>query len=233
MNNLAQVGKQLSAIWAKLGLNQRISIVIGALAIVAGLASLLFWSSRPELSLLYGKLDDTESAKVINHLDEATIPYRISRSGGAIYIPDDKVHKTRMQLAMKGIPGGEGPGWELFDKPNFGISDFVQRANFLRAVQGELARTISQLDGGHVAHAVLGRRGNWLARATLLAAMALVIVRGQYNWVAMLVVVTLIGVDHPPVRDEDRSPGPVRTFLGWCSFLIPIVTFMPEPLVGL
>jgi membrane-associated protease RseP (regulator of RpoE activity) len=92
---------------------------------------------------------------------------------------------------------------------------------------------ISQLDGGHVAHAVLGRRGNWLARATLLAAMALVIVRGQYNWVAMLVVVTLIGVDHPPVRDEDRSPGPVRTFLGWCSFLIPIVTFMPEPLVGL
>ena len=92
---------------------------------------------------------------------------------------------------------------------------------------------ISQLDGGHVAHAVLGRRGNWLARATLLAAMALVIVRGQYNWVAMLVVVTLIGVDHPPVRDEDRSPGPGRTFLGWCSFLIPIVTFMPEPLVGL
>ncbi|GDY21612.1 hypothetical protein LBMAG56_29590 [Verrucomicrobiota bacterium] len=147
MNNLAQVGKQLSAIWAKLGLNQRISIVIGALAIVAGLASLLFWSSRPELSLLYGKLDDTESAKVINHLDEAKIPYRISRSGGAIYNLDDKVHKTRMQLAMKGIPGGEGPGWELFDKPNFGISDFVQRANFLRAVQGELARTISQLDG--------------------------------------------------------------------------------------
>ena len=147
MNNFSQVGKQLAAIWAKLGLNQRISIVIGALAIVAGLASLLFWSSRPELSLLYGKLDDTESAKVINHLDEAKIPYRISRTGGAIYIPDDKVHKTRMQLAMKGIPGGEGPGWELFDKPNFGISDFVQRANFLRAVQGELARTISQLDG--------------------------------------------------------------------------------------
>ena len=92
---------------------------------------------------------------------------------------------------------------------------------------------VSQLDGGHVAHAILGRRGDWLARATLLAAMALVIVHGQYNWVAMLVVVTLIGVDHPPVRDEEFAPGPVRTALGWCSFLIPIVTFMPEPLVGL
>jgi membrane-associated protease RseP (regulator of RpoE activity) len=92
---------------------------------------------------------------------------------------------------------------------------------------------VSQLDGGHVAHAILGRRGDWLARATLLAAMALVIVHGQYNWVAMLVVVTFIGVDHPPVRDEEFAPGPVRTALGWCSFLIPIVTFMPEPLVGL
>ena len=52
----------------------------------------------------------------------------------------------RMQLAAKGIPKGDGVGFEIFDKPNFGISDFVQRANYLRAVQGELARTISQLD---------------------------------------------------------------------------------------
>ena len=147
MNNLAQVGKQLQIIWGKLGLNQRISIVLAALAIVVALSSLVFFSSRPEYSLLYGKLDDTESAKVINYLDEAKVPYRISRGGGAIYVPEEKVHKTRMQLAMKGVPSGEGPGWELFDKPNFGISDFVQRANFLRAVQGELSRTISQLDG--------------------------------------------------------------------------------------
>ena len=147
MNNLAQVGKQLQIIWGKLGLNQRISIVLAALAIVVALSSLVFFSSRPEYSLLYGKLDDTESAKVINYLDEAKVPYSISRGGGALYVPEEKVHKTRMQLAMKGVPSGEGPGWELFDKPNFGISDFVQRANFLRAVQGELARTISQLDG--------------------------------------------------------------------------------------
>lgn len=92
---------------------------------------------------------------------------------------------------------------------------------------------ISQLDGGHVAHAILGRRGDWLARGMLLAAMAAVIVSGQYNWVAMLVVVTLIGVDHPPVRDDENSPGPVRSVLGWCAFLIPVVTFMPEPLAGL
>jgi flagellar M-ring protein FliF len=61
-------------------------------------------------------------------------------------VPQDKVYTMRMQLASKGIPQGDGVGFEIFDKPNFGISDFVQRANYLRALQGELARTIGQLD---------------------------------------------------------------------------------------
>jgi len=89
---------------------------------------------------------------------------------------------------------------------------------------------ISQLDGGHVAYAVFGRRGNWLARAVLLAAIATIVGLGQYNWVVMVVVVTLLGVDHPPIRDEDRPPGALRTCLGLAAFLIPLVTFMPEPL---
>ena len=89
---------------------------------------------------------------------------------------------------------------------------------------------ISQLDGGHVACAVFGRRGNWVARGVLLAAIAAIIARGQYNWVLMVVVVTLLGVDHPPIRDEDRPPGALRTLLGLAALLIPVVTFMPEPL---
>jgi membrane-associated protease RseP (regulator of RpoE activity) len=89
---------------------------------------------------------------------------------------------------------------------------------------------ISQLDGGHVAYAVFGRRGNWLARAVLLAAIATIVGLGQYNWVVMVVVVTLLGVDHPPIRDEDRPPGALRTCLGLAAFLIPLLTFMPEPL---
>ena len=89
---------------------------------------------------------------------------------------------------------------------------------------------IRQLDGGLVAAAVFGRRGNWLARGVLLAALAAIVVLGRYNWVVMAVIVTLIGVDHPPVRDEERPLGPLRTALGVASFVIPLVTFMPEPL---
>lgn len=89
---------------------------------------------------------------------------------------------------------------------------------------------VSQLDGGHVCRAVFGRYGDWVARAVLLAAMAAVVVFGQYNWVVMLVLVTLMGVDHPPIRDDGRPLGAFRTALGLAALLIPLVTFMPEPL---
>ena len=89
---------------------------------------------------------------------------------------------------------------------------------------------ISQLDGGHICHALFGRRGNWLARAVLLVAIGTVVVSGQFNWVLMLVIVTLLGVDHPPIRDDGSTLGAGRTVLGLLSLLIPLVTFMPEPL---
>jgi len=89
---------------------------------------------------------------------------------------------------------------------------------------------LSQLDGGHICRAVFGRRGDWVARTVLLASMAAVVVAGRYNWVVMLVLVTLMGVDHPPIRDEHRPLGGWRTALGLAAFLIPLVTFMPEPM---
>jgi flagellar M-ring protein FliF len=144
--NLRQLAQQLLATWKQLGLNQRVSLILAGGVVMAGLIGLSVWSGRPDFVLLYGKLDDAESSRVIAALDEAKIPYQTGRSGSSILVPSDKVYQTRAQLASKGIPRGEGVGFEIFDKPNFGISDFVQRANYLRAVQGELARTISQID---------------------------------------------------------------------------------------
>src|SRR5688572_6344284 len=144
--NLRQLLQQLGATWKQLGLNQRVSLVLGAGVVFAGLLGLTLWSSRPDYVLLYGKLDDAEASKVMASLDDAKVPYTTGRGGSSILVPSDKVYQIRAQLAAKGIPRGEGVGFEIFDKPNFGISDFVQRANYLRAVQGELARTISQID---------------------------------------------------------------------------------------
>lgn len=145
-DNLRQLGQQLAEIWKQLGVNQRVSVVLGAGVVIAGLIGLSIFANRPDFVLLYGKLDDAEAAKVMAALDDAKIPYQTGRGGSSILVPSDKVYQMRAQLAAKGIPRGEGVGFEIFDKPNFGISDFVQRANYLRAIQGELSRTISQID---------------------------------------------------------------------------------------
>ncbi len=144
--NFSKLGGQLLAIWKQLGAAQRVSVIVATLGVAGGLLAVALWSGRVDYSLLYGKLSDAESARVITALDEAKVPYRIGGGGSSISVPTEKVHVTRMQLAGKGIPRGDGVGFEIFDKPNFGISDFVQRANYTRAIQGELARTISQMD---------------------------------------------------------------------------------------
>ena len=120
------------------------TVLAATFVLVGGLVALSFWSSRADYGLLYGGLSDSEAAKVISALDDAKVSYKTGN--GSIYVPADKIYTLRMELAGKGIPSGDGVGFEIFDKPNFGISDFVQHANYVRAVEGELARTISQLD---------------------------------------------------------------------------------------
>ncbi len=144
--NLKQLLAQLGQLWKQLGTNQRVSVILATGVVLAGLSGLAVWSSRPDFVLLYGRLDDAEAARVMGALDDAKVPYQTGRGGSSILVPSDKVYQMRAQLAAKGIPRGEGVGFEIFDKPNFGISDFVQRANYLRAVQGELSRTIAQID---------------------------------------------------------------------------------------
>ena len=90
---------------------------------------------------------------------------------------------------------------------------------------------VSQLDGGHICYAVFGRRGNWVARAALITAILAVVISGRLNWVALVVIVTFLGVDHPPIREEQVPLGPLRTALGLAMFAIPVLTFMPEPLL--
>jgi flagellar M-ring protein FliF len=175
--NLSQTLRQLAAIWGQLGLNQRISVIMSTVIVLAGLGALAFWSSRVDYTLLYGKLDEGEAAKVIAALDEAKVPYQISRSGGSILVPSDKVYQVRMQMAGKGIPRGEGVGFEIFDKASFGISDFVQRANYARAIQGELARTISQLDEVESARVMIVMPENRLLSDSLRKPTASVFVR--------------------------------------------------------
>lgn len=144
MKNVLQ---SLASLWNQLGVNQRVSLVIAAMVVLAGLTALVSWSRRPDYQLLYGRLGEKDAAAVISYLQTNNIPHRIEAGGGAVFVPAEQVHRLRMDLAGKGLPSGEGVGFEIFDKGNFGVSDFVQRTNYARALQGELSRTIAQLEG--------------------------------------------------------------------------------------
>ena len=137
----------LLALWKQLGLNQRVSLVVAALAVTGGLIAVVLWSQRPDMQLLYARLGEKDTAAVVSYLQSQNIPHQVTAGGTAVMVPSNTVYKLRMDLAGTGIPSGEGVGFEIFDKSQFGLSDFMQRTNYLRAVQGELARTIAQLQG--------------------------------------------------------------------------------------
>ena len=149
--------RQLLDLWKQLGLNQRISLSLAALAVVAVMAGVLVWSSRPDLQPLNlgGPLDPKDAGAIIAALDERGVQYQITGGGSTILVPRDRVYKLRMELAEKGMFAGGTVGFEIFDKGNFGVSDFVQRTNSLRAIQGELARTISQIQGVRTARVMV------------------------------------------------------------------------------
>jgi flagellar M-ring protein FliF len=147
MQAIKELLKQLAGIWKELGLNQKVTVMAAAFAVFGGLIAVLVWGGRTDYSLLYGNLDTAEAGRVTQALDSSSVQYKISQGGGAIYVPSSQVHQMRMQLATQGIPKGEGIGYELLDKNTLGMSDFMQHANYNRAVQGELARTISKFNG--------------------------------------------------------------------------------------
>jgi flagellar M-ring protein FliF len=147
MQAIKELLKQLAGIWKEFGLNQKVTVMAAAFVVFAGLIAVLIWGGRTDYSLLYGNLDTAEAGRVTQALDSSSVQYKISQGGGAIYVPSSKVHQMRMQLATQGIPKGEGIGYELLDKNTLGMSDFMQQANYNRAVQGELARTISKFNG--------------------------------------------------------------------------------------
>jgi flagellar M-ring protein FliF len=177
----AKLIDQLKNLWKQLGVNQRVSIVLALGVTLAGLASLAFWSTRADYSLLFGGMDEAESGKAIAALDDAKVSYRLK--GNSIYVPADKVPFMRIQLATKGIgrAGGRNPGFELIDKANFGISDFLQRANYMRALQGELERTISYIDGVQSASVFVTKPENRLLTDRNEHATASVLLRLQGN----------------------------------------------------
>lgn len=128
-----------------LGLSPSQRLVACALA-GAGLLALVFLSAlyhRADYAVLFANLSQDDAAQIVARLKEKKVPYRLESGGTSILVPQSQVYDTRLLLASEGMPRGGGVGFEIFDRQNLGVTDFVQRLNYQRALQGELARTIA------------------------------------------------------------------------------------------
>ena len=108
-------------------------------------AAIILQARKADHQLLYGNLAEADGAAMIEWLKAENIPYRLEANGRSLLVPAANVHEIRLALASAGLPQGGGVGFEIFDKQSFALTDFVQKVNYSRALQGELARTIASL----------------------------------------------------------------------------------------
>ncbi|GAB4246407.1 MULTISPECIES: flagellar M-ring protein FliF [Deferrisoma] len=148
---------QARELWARLTTAQRITLIGVTALITALLVTLALWAGAPEYSLLFSRLSPEDAYQVVEKLKAEGVPYRLESGGTTVLVPSDRVYEVRLQLAGEGIPQGGTVGFEIFDRTSFGMTDFAQRVNYARALEGELTRTIRHMDGvrGARVHLVL------------------------------------------------------------------------------
>ncbi|WP_447863157.1 flagellar basal-body MS-ring/collar protein FliF [Nitrospira calida] len=126
-------------------IRQRLVILVALAAAVAGLIAVALWTQQPDMQVLFSNLATDDAAAIVEKLKDAKVPYETTAGGTTILVPSAQVHDLRLQLAGQGLPRGGGIGFEIFDRSTLGMSEFVQKLNYRRALQGELARTIAQM----------------------------------------------------------------------------------------
>jgi flagellar M-ring protein FliF len=117
----------------------------GLLLLVTVIGLSAVWSARPDYRVLFSNLNDKDGGAIVAQLTKMNVPYRFSEGGGAVLVPADQVHDVRLKLAQTGLPKGSTVGFELMDNARFGTTQFQERLNFQRGLEGELVRSITAL----------------------------------------------------------------------------------------
>jgi flagellar M-ring protein FliF len=137
--------RSLGQYWRKLNPNQRLLFGTLGVAFVILVISLATWSGRPHFAVLFANLDPADGSAIVDQLKSRKIPYKVEDGGRSVLVPEPKVYETRLLLAGNGLPGS-GSGYEILDSNKLGWTDFVQKLQYRRALEGEIARSIQTLE---------------------------------------------------------------------------------------
>jgi flagellar M-ring protein FliF len=145
--NIKDYLTQLMSRFTSMSMGQRFGLLAVSGMAIAVIVVSLMWSIAPKYQYLFTDLDDADASLIVQHLKDNRIPYKLTKGGTALMIPEKDVYETRLSLASQGLPkGGMEKGFALFDETGFSTSEFVQKINYQRALQNELANTIMSLE---------------------------------------------------------------------------------------
>ncbi len=136
---------RIQGAWTGLSFSQR--VVLGGIVIAVVISLIIFsmWLRKPSFAVLFSDLDITSAGEVAQELEQMGGEYKVTRGGTTILVPAEKVAEFRINLASAGVIHTGGVGYEIFDNNEIGVTDFVQKLNLKRALEGELSRTIGSL----------------------------------------------------------------------------------------
>ncbi|MDP1898690.1 MAG: flagellar basal-body MS-ring/collar protein FliF [Sulfurimicrobium sp.] len=124
---------------------QKLGLMFAVAALIALLSGSWMWSQTPDYRVLYSNLSDRDGGTIISSLQQMNVPYKMAEGGGAILVPANQVYEMRLRLASQGLPKGSVVGFELMDGQKLGMSEFQERVNYQRALEGEITRSIQSL----------------------------------------------------------------------------------------
>ena len=136
----------LSGIFYQMNTRQKTELLMITLMTIALFSLIVWWAGRTEFEVLFYDMSSSETGTVIEKLKENNVSYKLENGGTKILVPTDQVQELRLKLAYQGLPKSGIIGYEIFDRSNLGMSNFVQQINYRRALEGELSRTLNQME---------------------------------------------------------------------------------------
>ncbi len=139
-----QIMEKVKGFWGNFSVMQKVLIFGGLAFIIAFMVVISMWMLRPNYQTLYTNLSPEDANRIVNMLQAENIPYELANGGTSVMVPEGSVYDLRIKVAGEGNLVGQGIGFEIFDTVQMGQTDFVQRINYQRALQGELGRTLAE-----------------------------------------------------------------------------------------
>ena len=220
LHSFSELMRYISEIWQQVGVNQKIAIVLVGVVLVA---SLFFWgqyAATPDYGLLYKGLAQKDAAEIVSHLTGQQIPVKLADNGTTVMVPSGEVYRLRIELAAQNLPASSS-GYSLFDNSSIvGVSDSMHSVNMIRAIQGELEKTISSLSQIEWARVMIAKpeqaifkseQKKTTAAVTIKTRNGYSVTRSEIAGIANLVAASVEGLSPNNITITDDHAKPLLT----------------------